>query len=310
MDWLNWFVAGPLLYIAVLLFIVVTGKKVLYYASMPRHLRWDLYPVPHQGPQGSKYQKVDFGKQAPHFSLVHELWEMSQEMLFIKKAFINNPGVWKGSFPLHAGIYLGIVWLVLILCGAILGMMGIPVNREATGIVVVGVYYATIVFGVTGAVFGLFGTICLLWMRYFDEGMRDMADFLTYANLYLMLLVFGSGLLAWWGADPDYSLMRRHTASLLTFSPALPNPLIAFETFWFAVFLLYLPFSRMLHFVAKYFFYHDIMWDDESMKAGSKLEQDVISSLHYKLNWSAPHITANATWLDQVAAGQKEEDKK
>jgi nitrate reductase gamma subunit len=125
-----------------------------------------------------------------------------------------------------------------------------------------------------------------------------------------MLLVFGSGLLAWWGADPDYSLMRRHAASLLTFSPALPQPLLAFETFWFAVFLLYLPFSRMLHFVAKYFFYHDIMWDDESMKAGSKLEQNVISSLHYKLNWSAPHIAANATWLDQVATGQKEEEKK
>ncbi|MBP2640326.1 MAG: Nitrate reductase gamma subunit [Firmicutes bacterium] len=310
MDSLTWFISGPLLYIAVITFVVVTGKKILYFSSMPRHLRWDLYPVPHQGPEGSKYQKVDFSKLKPQVHLMHELWEMGQEILFIKRAFKNNPKIWKSSFPLHAGIYLCAVWMALVICGAIVELAGIPVYKTSPSTLAVVLYYATILCGVAGAVTGLAGTIGLLWMRYFDEGMRDMADFITYVNLYLMLLVFGSALLAWWNVDPGYNWIRSHTMSLVTLKPVAPDLLIAMEIFWFSVFLLYLPFSRMLHFVAKYYFYHDIMWDDESMKPGSKLEQDVIASLHYKLNWNAPHITSDAAWVDQIPADRKEEDKK
>ena len=67
------------------------------------------------------------------------------------------------------------------------------------------------------------------------------------------------------------------------------------------LFLAYLPFSRMSHYAAKYFFYHDIMWEDEPMKAGSGLEKNVNASLGGKLSWSAPHIKQDQTWLEQVS---------
>ncbi len=310
MDSFIWFIAGPLLYIAVITFVVVTGKKVLYFSSMPRHLRWDLYPVPHQGVEGSKYQKVDFSKLTPHFDMMHELWEMAQEALFIKRALINNPKVWKFSFPLHAGIYLCAAWIALVICGAVVELAGIPVYKTSPSVLAVILYYVTIIVGILGSVAGAAGALGLLWMRYFDEDMRDMADFITYVNLYLMLLVFGSALFAWWNVDPGYNLIRSHTSSILTLHPDIPNFMVALEIFWFSIFLIYLPFSRMLHFVAKYYFYHDIMWDDETMKSGSKLEQNVIESLHYKLNWKAPHITSDATWVDQIPEERKEEDKR
>ena len=71
-----------------------------------------------------------------------------------------------------------------------------------------------------------------------------------------------------------------------------------------------MPFSRMLHFAAKYFFYHNIMWDDETMKPGSKLERERLKELAYRLQWAAPHIKANRSWLEQVTDKQVKEGEK
>lgn len=307
---LSWFIGGPLLYLAVIVFLVKTVSTVLKYLNMPRHLRWDLYPVAHQGPEGSKYQKVDFGNLPPHISLFHELKEMSQEMLFIKKAYVNNPKVWQGSFPLHAGLYLGIIWLVLLLAGAIVELSGGKVAADSS-IVPMIIYYATIVTGGIGFVAGLWGSLVLLWLRVTDEAMQDMSDFVSYLNLGVMICLFGTGVAAWQLADPAFAIMRQHTIHLLTLHPvAVSQPLVVLQMLAFCVFMIYLPFSRMAHFVAKYFFYHNIMWDDEMMKRNSPMEKDIATYLHYNMTWSAPHIRKNGTWLDQVMSGPPQDGEK
>ena len=97
----------------------------------------------------------------------------------------------------------------------------------------------------------------------------------------------------------------------MTFKPTAPNhPLITLEFFFFGLFLMYLPFSRMLHFAAKYFFYHNIMWDDKAMKPGSKLERERLKELAYRLEWAAPHIKANRSWSEQVTDEQAKGGKK
>lgn len=299
MNGLAWFLAGPFVYIAVIVFVVVAGGKILSYLKMPRHFRWDLYPVPHQGPAGSKYQKVDFYQAPYEVSKIHELKDMGQEMLFIKKALINNPTLWKGSFPLHAGLYLLGMWFVLLLVGAVSELMGIQI--EASGsLLAAAIYYATLAAGAAGLIAGLCGTLILLWLRYSDEGLRDMATFITYFNLYIMLFLFGSGLLCWLMADADFSLIRHHLASLILFSPANPPVLVAVEMLALGIFLIWLPFSQMLHFAAKYFFYHNIMWDDEPMKPDSKMSQDIGGYLHYQVDWSASHMKKSGSWFDQV----------
>jgi nitrate reductase gamma subunit len=149
---------------------------------------------------------------------------------------------------------------------------------------------------------GLTGACWLLYLRMTDEGLRDMSDIPAYVNLSLLICMFGSGLLAWIFADRDFSLLRSQLGSLFVFSPIVPvHGLITLEIFFMGLFLAYLPFSRMTHYAAKYFFYHNIMWDDEPMKAGSSLEKDVIVSLGGKLSWSAPHIKQNQSWLAQVS---------
>lgn len=283
---------------------------------MPRHLRWDLYPIPHLGSEGSKYQKIDFHEKAPVFHIADEGKYLGQEMLFIKKAFVNNRRLWVGSWPLHVGIYLSGFWLALLLIGGVMEISGMPVDVATAVSLGWIVKQMTIIVGVTGFSAGLLGALILIWLRYTDEELRYMADFVTYINLYLMLVVFGTGLIVWFTVDPVFHIIRLQTAALLTFSGASVNSMpIVFEMIAFGLFICYLPFSRMMHFAAKYFFYHNIIWDDEAMKAGSKLEQEVNSYLKYQLTWKASHISSGGSWVDQVAetkptGGGKQDEKK
>lgn len=275
---------------------------------MPRHLRWDLYPVPHQGPEGSKYQKVDFGKLKPHASLFHELREMIPEMLFIKKAFINNPKVWAGSFPLHAGFYLGIIWLLLIVAGALMELNSIKVTADSTSRISTMVYYLTVVTGAGTFIAGFCGSLVLLGLRIADQDMRYISDYVSFINLGLMIALFGAGLSAWGLTDASFSIIRRHVADLLIINPVpVKEPLVVLEVLVFCLFLIYMPFSRMMHFVGKYFFYHNILWDDEMMKRNSAMENDIAAYLQFKTTWSAPHMQKDGSWVDQVVKGPPKE---
>jgi nitrate reductase gamma subunit len=290
MSSLSWFVAGPFLYLAVAVFICVTTYKIIAFSRMPRPLRWDLYPLPHRGPAGSKYQKVDFNQQKAPFFLMRELLEMAAEIFFIKRLFANNLRLWFGSYALHAGLYLGVLWIILLTAAAIFQINSAILNS------------VTIVAGAAALILGLTGSVYLLINRCVDPDLRAMSDAVSFLNLLLMIALFGSALAAWLAVDGSFSHLRGQIAGLIMFkSTTPPHPLITIELFFFGLFLIYLPFSRMLHFAAKYFFYHNIMWDDKAMKPGSKLEQQRLKELAYRLEWSAPHIKANRSWLEQVA---------
>lgn len=309
MNSIEWFVTGPLVYIAIAVFTVVTAYKVHGIATMPRHLRWDIYPVPHQGPEGSKYQKVDFYQAPKYVSLLHEIKEMSEEILFIKRAFLNNRKLWYGSYLLHLGFYVGTVWLILLVTGAAMGLAGVKVG--AAGGFAGLVHYTTILAGVVSLSLGLAGTIWLYAMRVADEEMQSISDATSYINLGLMFLMFSTGFAAWLLADPTFAGLREQVAGVLSFTAhPVADSLIAWQIFWFCMFLIYLPFSRMMHFAAKYFFYHNIMWDDEPLKAGSDMEKDIMGYLGYNVEWSARHIKSNGNWVEQVSSRPEREEKK
>ena len=137
-----------------------------------------------------------------------------------------------------------------------------------------------------------------------------MSDRVTFLNLGLMIALFGSALAAWLVADGSFRLLQSHIAGLITFHPAAPHhPLIAVECLVFGLFLMYLPFSRILHFAAKYFFYHHIIWDDEAMIRNSKLERERFKELAFHLEWAAPHIKTSRSWLEQVSDRQTRKDE-
>jgi nitrate reductase gamma subunit len=304
---LGYFFAGPFIYLAAAVFVCVTAYKIVRFIRMPRPFRWDLYPVPHRGPAGSKYQRVDFSQQKAPFYLLRELWEMGLEILLIKRLFINNLRLWFGTYALHAGIYLGVLWIILLIAGAI-------VQINATFLDSVGITYLFLFTSIVGAaalILGFIGSVYLLLRRCIDADLRAMSDIVSYLNLWLMIALFGSALAAWLVADGSLSCLRGQIAGLIMFKPTAPShQLITLEFFFFGLFLMYLPFSRMLHFAAKYFFYHNIMWDDKAMQPGSRLERERLKELAYRLQWTAPHIKANRSWLEQVTDDKAWEGEK
>lgn len=302
MQSLGWFLTGPFLYAAVAVCLGGSAYRIAGWLRLPRHLRWEIYPIPHLGAEGSKYQQVDFGKLPGRRHRGAEIAFVLQEILFLKKVFLRQRKLWPGSFLLHLGLYLGVVFCGLLAAEALLALLGggLPGEPELR---LVGVFHrATVVIGGGGLTAALAGAILLLDRRLRDQGLRDMSDTVTFFNLGLLLAVFGSALLAWLTADPSFAQLKAHVLSLLRGEPAVvASPAITLALFFGGLFLIYLPFSRMFHFAAKYFTYHEVLWDDESMRQGSRMESDFAGYLQRPVAWSAQHVRFQAAWLDQVS---------
>ena len=57
----------------------------------------------------------------------------------------------------------------------------------------------------------------------------------------------------------------------------------------------------MIHFMAKYFAYHEIRWGDDPNIRGGKIEKQIKKQLGYKISWSAVHIKKGGTWADAAS---------
>lgn len=119
------------LYIAILFFIAVVLAKMIKIARMPVHLRWDLYPIPHEKGKGayggSYYEELDWWTKPANFSLLSEIKEMAKEIILVHSVYENNRPLWVFSFPFHLGMYCLIGFVVFVIFGAILGLAGIEV---------------------------------------------------------------------------------------------------------------------------------------------------------------------------------------
>ena len=294
-----WFWTGPFLYLAAAVFVAGATWKVVGLARLPRHLRWELYPIPHLGPEGSKYQKVDFAALPRRSARLREIVFTAQEILLLKKVFAARRDLWLGSWLLHAGLYLGIVFLGLLGAGAI------PALLESSASAVPRLLpRATGAMGVCSLVSGLAGTVYLLCLRLADRGLRDMSDRITFFNLILLAALFGSGLLAW-GTGPAFVQAQSHLVSLLRGRPAaVESSALASALVLTGLFVAYLPFSRMFHAAAKYFFYHAILWDEEPMRRGGRMEQDIAACLDGRVTWSAAHVRQNESWRGQIGGAE------
>ena len=74
----------------------------------------------------------------------------------------------------------------------------------------------------------------------------------------------------------------------------------------------YIPFTHMAHFIAKYFTWHAVRWDDRRNERGSAMEGKVAASLDYKPTWSAPHVGADGqrTWAEIATTNPTREARK
>ena len=103
-------------------------------------------------------------------------------------------------------------------------------------------------------------------------------------------------------SSPSFAAVIR---GILTFNIGLEMPVALFAGLLLAsAILAYVPFSHMAHFIAKYFTYHSIRWDDAPNVDGQTFAKSTSECLGMRPTWSAKHMQADGTktWSEIAAA--------
>ena len=153
--------------------------------------------------------------------------------------------------------------------------------------------------GAGGACLALAGAAGLLLRRLRDPALRIYTTAGDVFNLLFFIATLGSLAAGYLIATPSVSATAR---ALLGFeaSPAVPAAVVPGVALA-ALLIAYIPLTHMSHFIAKYFTYHSIRWDDA---AGAKIQRKIAEYLTYRPAWSAAHIGADGkkSWADVATA--------
>jgi nitrate reductase gamma subunit len=305
---LQWFLVA-LAWASVVIFLVVAIRRVIKINAMPMGLRWEVYPVPHEAPEkrdygGSYMEDTDWAKKHKARSFKEELVEfllpeaieIGTEILTMKKVRANNRyGIWIFSVFLHWGIYLFVGWTLLLIIASLTG------SAVLTSI--------SIVVGAIACVLGMIGAVGLIVRRATSPDLGPYTAPVDYFNLIFLGAIFLFGLLSLL-IDPALVGHRAYFKGVVLFAPsAVPWAVsLTFLLFW--AFVIYMPFSKLLHYVIKYFLYHQGLWDDGFTVKGSAADRRIVEQLGYSVKWQAPHMVSGKTWLEEAQTTATEGDKK
>ncbi len=305
--------AQVITYFAIGIAIIAMIVKALRYMKAPEHMRWELYPVPHEKGKaeygGSYLEEYDWWKKPREKDIINELKEMAEEVILLKGVYNGNKTVWISSFPFHLGMYITIGWLFLLLLGGIFQINGYSISPQ-TGLLASIIHFATIASGYIGLFLAGMGALGLLIWRTTDTEQRRFNSPSDYFNLFVFVVVTGLTLFTQFTMDPSFEHIRAYVQSLVTFGNfTSPGILFTIEVIMIALLIMYIPLTRMSHFVAKYFIYHDVRWNDEPNERGSKIEKRIAELLKQKVDWAAPHIKTGHTWGEVVSDNKENSDE-
>lgn len=302
-----------LTYFAYVFIIVMYAAKVIKIVRMPVHLRWELYPVIHEPKRnyGSGYfEDIEQWRKTRRKTVRKGILYLLKENFCFSEYFKRNLGYWFVLFPWHIGFILIVIFHIMCFFGAVVMVAGVPVSAGSAFILGKTFYYLILLTGIISFITGAIGSIGLLIKRILDKDLKAFAAPQTYFNYLFTLAVFISGLIAWYFIDPTFSEYREFWKGLITLNPVTVHTAAAAHIIIFALFLVYLPFTRSLHYITKFFAYLWIRWDDQPNTRGSKLERNIEEWLKKPVSWSAVHVKADGkkNWVD-LTAKKSDDDK-
>ena len=290
------FIIGSL---AVFVFILV--YRTIRIINLPTHLRWELAPIPREKDRGkyggSYFEEYEWWRKPRQKSRIAVIKYMAIEILLLRAIWKHNRALWPLSLAFHSGIYLVALAVLLSIVSALISIGGIAseVLLDITSVI-----------AIIGYILGGLGTIGLILKRISDADLRPFNSFSTYFNLIFLGAIFVTGFISWLQAvslAADMSLLIKQTLTLdsainISFPLSLHISLSL-------LFLIYLPLTNMIHFVAKYFTYHEIRWDDEPQD--TKMTKEIRGLMKQPVGWSSSHIRAEdkKNWMDTSTGHEK-----
>lgn len=306
-------------YAAILVFVMAVIGRFVMFARLPMHMRWELYPVAHEGGKragygGSYLEEFEWWTKPLETSLIGELKVMIPEIVFLVALREHNRKMWTRSFPFHFGLYLVITCTALMILSTVLGLLW---DGYAGGALAGGIAVAVTATGVAGLALGVLGAIGLLARRLTARELKPFTSPADLFNLAFFIAAFGAALLLFATADTDFALVRGFLGNLVTgnlAAPAAAGSLLTVTVVLLSLLLAYIPLTHMSHFVGKFFAYHAIRWNDEPNTPGSRIEKKIPDLLSQNLTWSAPHIQGDGskrkTWADAATENPAAQEDK
>ncbi len=285
--------------------------RTIKYARMPVHLRWELYPVPHE--EGSEYggsylQDPEWWTKQRKKSFIKDVIFIIKDYLTFFQYFKLNKGYWSVLYMWHIGFYFVVAFHGLVALGAILEICGLHITDSGGSAVL---YWLTIILGVAGFAFGCLGSMGVMIRRLTDSDLNLFATPKHFFSYIFYFFVFLSGLIAWAGFD-FYMVEYRefyHAVFTLDGEAVLDAALVAHAVL-FALFLFYMPSTQAMHYATKFISYFIVKWNDGPNVRGSKMEQKIQELLQQPVTWSAPHIQSGKSWAEVATTKVEPEVKK
>jgi nitrate reductase gamma subunit len=295
-------------YLAFAVFAVTMTARFAMWARLPMHVRWELYPVPHEpngraSYGGSFMEEADWWKKPRETSSLGAFKAAMLEIFYLASVKAHNPRLWSRTFSFHLGLYLvsGAVGLAL-LTGAL--------TSVAPGLVAGGAAHtaraSVKVLGVPGLALGMIGALALLHRRLTLPSLRLHTVPGDFFNLIFFAVTFGSALLTFLLVDRSADRAMTFAANLVSFNLApLPGTGLAWAMSMATVvlvsaLLVYFPLTHMSHCVGKYFAFHAIRWNDDPNLSGGPQENEIGRVLAYRVSWPAGHIRGEGkkSWVE------------
>jgi nitrate reductase gamma subunit len=279
------------------IFLLVITYRMVAIIRLPIHLRWELAPIPHEkgkGRYGGSYlEEYEWWNKSRRRARIAPVIYMVKEIFLLRGVWTHNRALWPFTFSLHMGIYLIVGMLFIQVVNALLIIAELPLYILAFSLRIASV------FALGSYLLGSLGAISLILKRALDPHLRSFNTFSTYCNLLFLGAVFISGGYAWLHSGDFASDMSLFIKRLITFDAGVTVAFpLSLHLVILLLFILYLPLTDMIHFIAKYFTYHAIRWDDAPQD--KKMEQDLRGLLAQSVTWSAPHVKADGkkNWVD------------
>jgi nitrate reductase gamma subunit len=296
-----------------LVFIVASIIRAVRFARSPLHLRWELHPVPHEAPErvrhgGSYFEQSEWWRQRRRPNLAGELRFMVPEILFLRALRTFNRPLWYRSFAFHFGLYLLAGTVGLLFASAVLIHLIPAAGTEAA---LLAVRSLTALSGVVGLLLAITGAGGLLHRRLTDPALRVSTTAGDVVNLLFFIVAYGllgiGYALRPAGAPGALALV----AGLISWDLALQtSPVLAAGIVATALLAAYIPLTHMAHFIAKYFSYHSVRWDDEPLRDNPKRAMAIADYLTFRPTWAATHVRRpdeTPTWAEVVASNPADE---
>jgi nitrate reductase gamma subunit len=214
------------------------------------------------------------------------------------------------SLLFHFGLYLAIV---ATLCAVLIAAAGLFLTSSGIVGIVSALAPLVKIAGMLAAAFIVAGALWLLVHRMADPGMKNSTHAGDIFNLLFFIAAFSLLIGGYLRRAPGTASLGEFAHGVVDFDRSLRiAPIFAAGAILAAALAAYIPFTHMAHFIAKYFTWHAVRWDDRRNDRGSAIERKISAALNYRPTWSAPHMGADGkrTWSEIAAVNPTEEKQR